>query len=368
MNSNNGLKPGKRPTMKDVARLAGVSYQTVSRCINNKGEISLETRAKVLRIIEEIGYTANILADSLRRSRAKIIGLIVPEISNPFFSALARGVEDRARAAGYPVILCNSDESTAKEAEYISLLQRHWVAGILLTSVRQDRAHDEHLRRLERSGTPTVLVARKIPHVSLSCVRVDDFQGAYDAVLHLHELGHRRIGIITGPETIYPSLERLAGYRRAIADTGLPQHESLIAHGNFDFRSGRTAAAALLASAEPPTAIFAANDSMALGAMFELRERSMRIPEDVALVGYDNIPCTIVASPPVTTVAQPTYNLGTEATSLLLRKIEGDAKPPEEIVLPCRLLIRGSTVAGAGVGSESEDGMSALGQYRIANV
>ncbi|NTU84313.1 MAG: LacI family transcriptional regulator [Chloroflexales bacterium] len=333
-------------TINDVARLAGVSSMTVSRVINNSGYISRQTRERVERAIAELGYMPNALARQLRSKRTKTLALVLTDITNPFFTTIARGVEDVAGASGFSVMFCNTDESEADEAEYLQLLIQRQVDGVLL--VPASSASDS-LRMLRAHKLPFVVIDRRMRASHVDEVRCDSEAGAYSAVRHLIDLGHRRIAMLTGRKAISTSADRIAGYRRALAEAGIEPDRRLTLYGSFNYREfnqadGYSMAQQVLAVTPRPTAIFAANNFIAFGAMRALREAGLRVPEDLSVVAFDDLPGEWVIEPFLTVVAQPAYEIGRLAADLLLERL-ASPKPaePRAVILPTELRVRRSS-------------------------
>ncbi|MDR7434127.1 MAG: LacI family DNA-binding transcriptional regulator [Armatimonadota bacterium] len=328
------------PTIRDVARKAGVSVATVSRVVNESAhKVREETRQRVLEAIQALGYQPNDVARGLKKRTSHTIGLIVPDISNPFYPAIARGIEDVANAHGYAIVLCNTYEDLAKEREYLSLLRRRWVDGLIFAT---SGVNTKHLQWLRGHRVPVVLVARDVEGLEIDAVLVDNFRGAYLAVQHLIGLGHRRIGFIGGPSTLHVSQERRRGYLQALDDAGIAPDPAYSVEGNFRAEGGDSAMQKLLQLSPPPTAVFAANDLMAIGAMNAIKRVGLRIPGDVAVVGFDDIPFASLVEPRLTTVAQPKYKMGAMAMTLLLERIEGKGDGPRKILLEPELIVRDS--------------------------
>ncbi len=322
--------------MRDVAQRAGVSVQTVSAVLNGKPGISAGTSEQVRQAIEALGYQPNLLASSLRSRRSTTIGLLLPNVANPYFAEIARGVEDVAQARGYSVMLCNHDGDPIKRSGYVRLLRQYQVAGII-------GALDEDAVPGETSGTPA---RPAMSPLFGTWPGVDDRRGGYVATAHLLDLGHRRIGCVTGPLPGGPGGQRLLGYREALADWSVPVEEALIVEGAFDFASGRRAASLLLERGAAPTAIFAHNDPMAIGVIVTLKRAGLRIPEDVAVIGYDGTEIGALYDPPLSTVRQPTYDLGAAAMAALAEQIEGRVWTADPALPDCELIVRRSTVPG----------------------
>lgn len=328
-------------TIGDVAKRAGVSTMTVSRVINNSGYISQDTRQRVELAIAELGYVPNALARSLRFKQTKTIALVLTDITNPFFTTVARGVEDMASEHGFSVMFCNTDESQADEAEYLSVVVQKQVDGVLLVPAASAPESAAFLR--ERS-VPFVVLDRRIRGVTVDNVRGDSEQGNYDLAAHLLALGHRRIAMLSGPPAVTTAADRVAGYRRALADYSVPVDDALILHGPYTLDSGYALAQAVLNLEPRPTALIAANNFIAIGALRGLRAAGVSVPQDMSMVAFDDLPEAIVIDPFFTVVAQPAYEMGQKAMSLLLRRLAGGGpETPQEIILPTQLIVRESS-------------------------
>lgn len=329
------------PTIKDVARLAGVSTATVSHVINETRYVSAELRERVLRAMEALNYRPNVLAQGLRRGETHTIGLVVPDNANPFFAEVSRVVEDVGFDRGYSVILCNTGDDLERERVYIDVLIAKQVDGIIFIAAGD---HHEHLAELTSANVPLVLADRDVKQSRADVVLVNNEQGGYRATRHLLDLGHQRIGCIGGPSEATPSADRVKGHERALREVGVSVHRELVVQGDFRYKGGEEAADRLLGLASPPSAIFACNDLMAIGTLRAIREAGLRVPEDISVVGYDDIPLASAVSPPLTTVAQPVTELATISTELLLSRIEdGTPRDLERIVLDTDLVIRDSS-------------------------
>jgi DNA-binding LacI/PurR family transcriptional regulator len=325
--------------MKEVARRAGVSTATVSRVISGTTVVSRELRERVQAAIDELDYRPSRVARSLRTHRAKILGVIVSDIRNPYFTAVVRGIEDVANANAHSLLLCNSDEDAAKEELYIQVLLAERVAGVIISPTDEDSTT---CRALVESRIPVVAVDRRLRRVDADMVIVDNVKGASQAVSHLARLGHRRIASIGGPTHISTGRERLEGYKKALVDHGIAVDESLIKIGDFKQDSGYRLAHELLSLENPPGAVFVANNLMTLGALCAIHERGLNIPRDVAIVGFDDMPWATSLAPPLTAVAQPTYELGSTAADLLLQRIADRERPLVEMTLEPNLVVRAS--------------------------
>ncbi|MBK8023108.1 MAG: LacI family DNA-binding transcriptional regulator [Chloroflexi bacterium] len=329
------------PTIQDVAELAGVAAITVSRVINNKGYVREETRRKVAEAIAELGYVPNTLARGLRVKQTKTIALILTDITNPFFTILARGVEDVANQAGFSVFLCNTDESEAKQMEYLRALLQRQVDGILLVPARSTNVPIDLIRN---QGAEVVVIDRRIPYSQVDVIRCESVSSSYRLVTHLLELGHRRIAILTGPREVSTAEDRVAGYRAALADASIAFDEQYVTYGRYSQESGYEMALELLKLAPSPTALFASNNFIATGAVRAVESAGLRIPEDISIVTFDDMPETLVTKPFFTAIAQPSYEMGQQAAQLLLKRISGEKVGDfQEMILPTRLMIRTSS-------------------------
>jgi LacI family transcriptional regulator len=328
-------------TIADVAERAGVSKMTVSRVINNSGYISQPTRARVEQAIADLGYIPNALARSLRFKQTRTIALIVTDITNPFFTTVARGVEDMANEQGFSVIFCNTDEAPDEEAQYVNVLLQKQVDGLLLVPTG---GAAEIVEFLNDHTVPFVLLDRRVPGVEVDVVRCDSEQGAHDIVRHLLDLGHRRIAALGGSARITSSLDRVNGYRRAMLDAGLSQEAHRAYFTSFTVEGGYQAAQQALAERPGPTAFFATNNFIAIGAMRLLKERGLRVPDDVSVVSFDGLPADMVLDPFLTVIEQPAYEMGRQATHLLLDRLHGRGPAaPQEILIPTELIVRRSS-------------------------
>ena len=329
-------------TMKEVAKLAEVSVATVSRVLNNKPNVSPELRSRVLQAVEKLNYKRNRVARSLRAKTSLIIGLVISDIQNPFFTSVVRGVEDVAYAHGYTLLLCNSDEDPTKERLYIDIMLAERVAGVIISPVAEV---DNYSSVLLQAGVPVVAMDRRMRDLEVDTVVINNVEGVYQAVGHLIEQGHRRIGFIGGPTRTTTGRERQEGYQKALAEHGLELDQALIKIGDFKQDSGYQMACQLLEMDDPPTAIFTANNLMTLGALNAIHEKKLSIPQEVAIVGFDDMSWAQSLAPPLTAVAQPTYELGRTAADLLLRRIGDPNRPTEQICLEANLVVRESSGA-----------------------
>lgn len=327
--------------IQDVAKRAGVSIATVSRVLNGTGYVNSDVKARVDAAIQDLHYQPSRAARSLRVNHSTIIALLVADIQNPFFMGLIQGVEDVTQSNSHSLILCNSDENPQKELQYLDILYAERVAGMIIVPT-QERIPT--LKRFQERSTPIVAVDRRLKDEDVDVVLMDNIQGAREAVTHLLHNGYRRIGIISGPKTTTTGWERIEGYRLALREAGLPLDPALERYGTFKTESGRQCAAELLTLTPPPDALFVANYLMTVGALDVLQERHLRIPEDIALAGYDTLPWAAQGLLPLTTVTQPAYELGSTAAQRLFQRLQNPAQQArQEIVMAPTLMVRDSS-------------------------
>jgi LacI family transcriptional regulator len=332
------------PTIYDVAERAGVAPATVSRVINRSGYVSDATRRRVEKAIEDLNYAPNRLAQGLRSKQTHTLGLVLTDITNPFWTTVARGVEDAASEEDFSVILCNTDESKAKQSQYVSLLLQKQVDGFILVPASQDV---DEIASIQDRHIPIVVLDRKVS-LPADSVRCDSEKGAYDLVKHLLQLGHRRIGVLSGSKNVSTATDRVRGYCRALSDAGLPVDDRLILYEAFTQDAGYTMTEAMLRISPPPTALFAVNNFIAIGAVRALREAGLQVPEDMAIVAFDDLPLTLLVEPYLTVAAQPAYEMGWRATELLLARLNDEAPEAyQEVILPTELVVRQSSGARA---------------------
>jgi LacI family transcriptional regulator len=325
--------------MSDVAREAGVSTMTVSRVVNDKGEISPATRHRVLAVIERLGYRPSSIARGLATQRTGTLGFVVPDISNPFFSDIARGVEDEAYAAGYNVFLCNTEEDPERERAILESLEEKRVDGLLLCS---SRLEDDELLPALALYPAVVLINRRLHGSNVGAVLVDDELGSRLAVEHLLRAGHTRIGFLAGPAASRSGQLRVAGYRAPLQEAGLPQHAGWLRHCSADVDGGREMVLDLLSDHPELTALLCYNDLVAVGALHGCHELGRTVPGDLAVIGFDDIPLAALVTPALTTCRAPRYDLGVRATEVLLARIEGVTQQFHDVVLPPELVVRAS--------------------------
>ena len=330
-----------RVTIKDVAQAAQVSITTVSHVVNNTRVVDPGTKARVLSALMELGYHPNSLARSLRNGVTKTIGLIVPDASNLFFAEVARKIEDLGFKRGYSVILCNSDNNPVKQTSYINTLLAKQVDGVIFIS---SDSEPEDLSRLVDYNIPFVVADRNVPLELADVVLVNNERAGYDATHHLVVMGHRCIACITGPYDLSPSMQRFEGYRRCLREFNLEFRPEFVETGDFGIRSGEEATYRLLLSAIKPTAIFALNDMMAIGAMAAIHQNGLSIPGDISIIGFDDIELASMVSPSLSTMAQPISEIARYATNLLIDRLTGQRQESnQQIILSAELIRRNST-------------------------
>jgi DNA-binding LacI/PurR family transcriptional regulator len=331
-------------TIKDLAKALNLSPSTVSRALRDHPDISPETKRRVVSLAEKLDYHPDSIAQSLQTRKTKTIGVIVPEIKQPFFASVINGIEELAYAAGYTIIVCQSNESYDRECVYARTLMSYRIAG-LLVSLSQTTRNLDHFKMLQRRDVPIVFFDRVSDDIHASKVVVDDYNGAFTAVDHLIKSGYRRIAHLAGPKILSISKNRLTGYKEALKQNNLLMSEDLVVYGGLDYTDGVVGFHKLLNLEDLPDAVFAVNDPVATGAFVTIKEHGLKIPEDIALVGFSNTNISALLDPPLTTVEQPSYEIGKFAAQLLLEQIQNndDAFVPKFKVLETQLIIRGST-------------------------
>jgi LacI family transcriptional regulator len=332
----------RRSTLKQVAEKAGVSLGMAGRVLGNYGSYSDATREKVLHAARSLDYKPNVIARSLRTRLTMTIGVLISDITTFFWTTLVRGIQDKAAKAGFSMILCNSDDESQNEQLYLSTLFERNVDGLIVSPTPHNHSF---LKKLVRGMVPVVLVDRGVKGLKVPTIKTDNKVGAYEAVKHLIDLGHDRIAIITGIPGVETSEERLAGYRQALQEQSIPIRKTLIKQGDFLKERASAATAEFLRMKRPPSAIFVCNEPMVSGCMLRLKDRGVRIPQDIAVIGFDDPVWASYTDPPLTTVSQPSYTMGILAFDYLLAQIsnnEKDRKYLEDVVLKPTLVIRKS--------------------------
>jgi len=328
-----------RITIADVARAAGFSQMTVSRVVNDKEDVSEATRQRVLDAIEHLGYRPSGIARGLATKRTGTLGLVLPDVANPFFSDVARGVEDVAYAHGYGVFLCNTDEDPERELAVLASLEEKRVDGLVLCS---SRLNEDELHEVVARHPSVVLVNRRLVGDQVRSVLLDDEAGGRLATRHLLKGGHRAIGLLAGPEVSHSGRMRARGYRAALAAAGLPYYPNWVRSCPPVTEGGHRSALDLLQTHPELTALFCYNDLVAVGALAACAELGLRVPEDVAVAGHDGIPLAAWVTPPLTTCEVPRTDLGGRAVESLLEQIEGASDGDREVLLQAELVVRAS--------------------------
>jgi len=343
-------------TIADIAKAAGVSRATVSLALNDKPGVAPETRKRIKEIAKKLNYKPNAFAKGLVLQRTETLGVIVPDISSPFYAELVRGVEQEASARGYHLILCTTAGKLSKEELYLRLLEERRIDGMILMTPRGD---EEFISQIQKRGFPLVVVDRDIQAADeVVEVIVDNLHGALTATEHLIKLGYRRIGFINGIPELQASRDRLRGYQLALHEHKLPFRDEWICSGDFLEDGGYRCMRRLLSIKPPLEAVFIASDLMAIGALKAIKEVGKRVPDDIAIVGFDDISLAAHLDPPLTTVRQPMAEMGALACRLLLQLIEGEEVLQRKAILQTKLIVRASCGAShrKGVIDQGEQG------------
>jgi len=331
-----------RTTIKDIAKKAKVSANTVSKALNNKSGVSNKTRDRILKIAEDLGYLPNVLAKNLRLSQTKTIGVIISDNSNPFFAHMIKGIQDVAREAGYHIVLYNTEENPDFEEEAIDLLLELRVAGLLITPTQKKI---DYILKLKQLHMPFILLVRHLEEVVTHYVVTDNVIGGYIATKRLVNRGHQKIVFINGPYENSAAKERFRGYQRALEENKIVFNESLVQWGNLNMEDGYNAMRRILAKERPPLGVFLFSDYVAIGAMRAAREKNLRIPGEVSIVGYDDIDFVKYLDVPLTTVYQHKYGIGKKGAEILINIVEGKLSNEEafqRVLLQPRLVVRAS--------------------------
>lgn len=331
------------PTLRDVAQLAGVHAATASRALNPKTRslVNADTARKVLRAAESLGYQPNPIARSLKTSKSSTVGLVIPDLTNPLFPPIVRGIEDVLSPAGYNAWIVNTDNDPDREQRQIESLRSRQVEGLIVATARLDHPL---LRTLHEQGMKMVLVNRRVAGIEIPSITADDSAGVAMAVQHLVDLGHTRIAHLAGPQTTSTGVVRARAFRHAIRDHGLDDDPSLIAYCDYWAETeGARALRNLLDAAKSFTAVVAGNDLIALGCYDVFAERDIACPDDISVVGFNEMPFLDKMRPPLTTISLPHYEIGTEAARMLLEAIDDPDRGARSVLLPTALVIRAST-------------------------
>lgn len=328
-------------TIQDVAKMAGVSVATVSRVLNGSPSVSESTREAVKDAIRKLNYRPNLIGRNLRRTETRMVLVLLPTIANPFYARIVKGIEDIAHKNGYNIMLCNTDSDRNREKVYLELLLNKLSDGVIFMAPELSK---EELSAIGESF-PVVQCCEYKEEARVSHVSIDNFEAARKAVKHLLGLGHKRIGLISCDNNFLSTIQREAGYRKALEEGGIAYDSSLVKRGgDYGFRSGWRVAKQFILMKDRPTAIFAISDVMAIGAMRAIKENNLKVPDDIAVMGFDDISFASMCDPLLTTISQPKYDLGCTAMELLLKHIREEVKEPEGIFLEHELIVRESTI------------------------
>lgn len=337
--------PRKPITIKQVAELAGVSTATVSRVISGSGPVTKKLLKRVQNAIEQLDYHPNQMARRLRRRNTKLVGVIISDIQNPYFSTLVEGIESVLLENGYLLLLGNSSEDPEREQQHLDIFMSEHVSGVIFASTGDDISH---YKKFCAAGIPLVAADRKLTEMEVDSIQLANDDAAFKAVSHFLSEGHRRIGLISGPDSLSTGSERREGYQRAILSAGLPIDEELIRTSNFRQEGGYQAMGALLDLPDPPTAVLVANNLMTLGALQRIHECDLNIPDQISLIGFDDMAWAPSLRPPLTVLAQPVYEMGITAARLLLGRINEPEAPFQHVTFEAKLIIRASCRCAQG--------------------
>ncbi len=333
------MKNGKY-SISDVAEMLGVSKSTVSRAINGNSGVGSELRKRVLDFVEEIGYQPNTIAQSLSKGRMNIVALILGDIRNPFYADLTFKIQQILNNSGYMVMVLNSEYDIQRELEFLKLTQQFNFAGLILITAQEEQVEE----RLKSMNLPTVLVNRILPSYTGDSVLIDNFQAGYMAVMHLLELGHKRIGFIKGPNVSSASSQRYAGYRQALKNYGLPLEERMVFESDLKMETGQVLAKKFVHELEnPPSAMVIINDMTAIGFIDGCRKEGRRIPEDISVISFDNIAFASVSGVELTSISQHVDEMGEHAARLMLKQLQHKSTKSERVILEPTLIVRKTT-------------------------
>jgi LacI family transcriptional regulator, repressor for deo operon, udp, cdd, tsx, nupC, and nupG len=326
-------------TIQEVAKEAGVSVATVSRVLNNSPSVNPETRIRVQSVIDRLNYQPNLLGRNLRRAETRMILVLLPSISNSFYTKIVGGIEDIAHRNGYNIMLCNTNMDIQREKVYLELLKNRLADGVILMAPTLKKDELSHIGE----SFPVVQCCEYIEGARVSHVSIDNKNAAIRAIKHLISLGHKEIAMISCKNKFVSTSQREEGYKKALYENGIEFNPQLIQYGDYSFKSGVVATKQILSMANRPTAVFAISDMMAIGAVKEIKLQGLGVPKDIAVVGFDNINFAAMYDPALTTISQHQYDMGCTVMELLLRQIRGEVREPQEIILDHELIIREST-------------------------
>jgi len=328
-------------TIKDVAKSAGVSVATVSHVINETRFVSDLTKAKVKTAMAKLGYQPNAVARSLRKKESKIIGLIIPDNTNPYFAEMAWSIEIASKEKEYSVILCNSDDDVNNESSYLDVLIKNQVDGIIIVAAGKSSTN---FKKLLEKKIPVVMVDRDSPNIKTDSVQINNGKYGELATEYLISLGHTKIGCISGPRVVSPSFDRVDGYKKALTNNNLPVRDEYIVRGDFKPHGGYLAGCELMELKDKPSAIFACNDLMAYGVMHAAAENRLKVPDDLSVIGFDDIYLSTFINPPLTTIKQPRIEMGEEAVLSLINRIKNPERKARNIILEADLIERSTAM------------------------
>ncbi|WP_018924525.1 LacI family DNA-binding transcriptional regulator [Salsuginibacillus kocurii] len=324
-----------------VAEEAGVSVATVSRVINNQGTVAKKTQEKVEKVISRLNYEPNMLGRNLRNSESRLIMVLVPTISNPFYAQIVQGIEDIVRKENYNVFLCTTDSEPEREKVFLDYVRQKLTDGVIF----MDPAVEVEMLQDLANRYPVIQCCEYNEDLNIPYISIDDTQASYKAVKHLITMGHEKIAIINSDETFQYARNRKKGYLKALEEYGLPiKDEWILKNSELNFEAGQNSMRKLLRADDKPTAIFAVSDILAIGALKRMNEEGLQAPEDIAVVGFDNIPFASMTNPALTTIAQPMYEIGSQAAKMLFQKINTPDEPVSSTLLDNELIIRESTL------------------------
>ncbi|MDR6548994.1 LacI family DNA-binding transcriptional regulator [Paenibacillus qinlingensis] len=335
-----------KATIYDVAREAGVSIAAVSQVMNGKGKISEERRAEILKVMEKLNYQPSVIASALTGKKTYTLGLLVPDISNPFFAEIARAVEDQGHNLGYSLVICSTDNKDERVERYLSLLQQKSVDGMIIGTGMDNK---EMLTPLMERSIPVVMIAREMPDLAVHTVVVDDFVGGKLAAEHLLKLGHVNMAILAEHTKVTSSRERVRGFMSTLTEAGIQLPEERVRNCRYTVEDGKRQAIELLekSAAARPTALFCCNDMLAIGALQAAKQLKLRVPEDISVIGFDNTILASVTDPPLTTIAQPIEPMGKHVVDLLILELKKKSQAKQRVVMRPELIIRQSTTVPA---------------------
>lgn len=333
-----------KATIYDVAREAGVSIAAVSQVMNGKGKISEERRGEIIKIMERLNYQPSVIASALTGKKTYTLGLLVPDISNPFFAEIARAVEDQGHHMGYSLVICSSDNKDERVERYLNLLQQKSVDAMIIGTGMDNK---DMLTPLMERAIPIAMIAREMPDIDVHTVVVDDFVGGALSATHLLDLGHRRMAILAEHSKVSSSRERVRGFKSKLEEAGVHLPENSVRNCHYVVADGKREALELLDQSNPdrPTALFCCNDLLAIGALQAAKQLGLRVPEDLSVIGFDNTILASVTDPPLTTVAQPIEPMGKMVVDLLIQELKKESKAKQRVVMRPELIVRQSTAA-----------------------